>query len=137
MEAFLRDNILKNIVVLIISLFFFQQLHTFMTTNTALNSNVSITGNILIATSIIAVIACFGNFAFTYEKVSPHKKAQSLFAHFTTGLFMLIIAISLFITKELFIIMLGHFFVLDLFLILVYLSCVFYDFWDLFRIQNV
>ena len=56
-----------------------------------LHANISLAGDILVAISILAVIACFGNFAFTYEKVDFKNKLQVLMGHLTTGLLMLIL----------------------------------------------
>jgi len=89
-----------------------------------------------LAVSIVAVIACFGNFAFTYEKVNIKKKDQRYLAHLTTGLLMLIIGISLIFSTILISTIMGPFILVNITFALLYLACVLYDFWDLFIVQN-
>ncbi|MBN2014013.1 MAG: hypothetical protein JW778_02425 [Candidatus Altiarchaeota archaeon] len=93
-------------------------------------------GNILVAASIIAVTACFGNFAFTYEKIDSESAYQRILAHFTTGLLMLVIGTSLIFTSILISSIMGHFILVDIILLALYTACVAYDFWDILRLTN-
>lgn len=93
-------------------------------------------GNLLVVVSILAVTACFGNFAFTYEKVETKDRSGRLLAHFTTGLLMLLIGLSLEMTAVLAGLIIGNFFIFNVSLIVLYISSVLYDFWDLKRMQR-
>jgi len=93
----------------------------------------TVAGNILIASSLFAVIACFGNFEFKYEQINLKNKVERIAAHATTALLMLIIGISLIITQIMIDSLIGHFLLFTCTLILVYVSCVAYDFMDLLR----
>ena len=96
-------------------------------------SDTSLAGDILVAVSILAVTACFGNFAFTYERVKIQKWSHRLLAHCTTGALMLLIGISLEMVSILSSIIMGSFFWLNASLILLYIASILYDFWDLLR----
>lgn len=68
MKKIVREFLVKNaVVVLLLALIYFP-LSSQLAGSTLAEDKVS-AGNILLATSIVAVIACFGCFAFTYEKV--------------------------------------------------------------------
>ncbi|MDD5110623.1 MAG: hypothetical protein PHI63_05440 [Patescibacteria group bacterium] len=135
MQQILRENIFKNGLVAFLLALFFPLIHNDLA-HSIVRTDKVLAGNILVAVSIIAVTACFGNFAFTYEKIAVKSGAQRLLAHTTTGLLMLLIGISLMFTGILMAFIMGHFFIVDLTLTLLYATCVAYDFWDLFRIIN-
>ncbi|MFA5995607.1 MAG: hypothetical protein WCW27_04820 [Patescibacteria group bacterium] len=85
----------------------------------------------------MAVTACFGNFAFTYERVNCKNVWQRYLAHVTTVLLMLIIGISLELTAILTKLLIGErLIILDITLLLLYLASILYDFWDLLRATN-
>src|SRR5258708_5517405 len=67
MKNVLLENIVKNIAIVLVLIFTYLQIQSFF-----LNTNFdkSVIGSMLVAVSILAVTACFGNFAFTYEKVN-------------------------------------------------------------------
>jgi hypothetical protein len=108
--------------------------------NYLMNSNLvtdkASAGDILVAASIIAVIACFGAFAFTYEKINVKKSYQRYLGHVTTGLLMLIIGISLIFTTILVSFIMGSFILFNITAIMLYLAVIGYDFWDLLRLTN-
>ena len=135
MKNIFWENIVKNIIVLFVLLFSYSPIQTFIHSSNLTSDN-PVIGNLLVVVSIIAVTACFGNFAFTYEKIAVESASQRMLAHTTTGLLMLLIGISLIFTGILMAFIMGHFFVVDLALILLYTTCVTYDFWDLFRALN-
>jgi len=102
---------------------------------TRLATDLPLAGDVLVAVSIIAVIACFGNFAFTYEKVGASVRHR-LIAHLLSGILMYVIGVSLIFTHFLLAFLMGPFFVVDLALALLYVASVLYDFWDLFRMHG-
>jgi hypothetical protein len=132
MNRTLWENIAKNIVILslLIPCYFLIRNH-FVNSGTVFQE--ATIGNTLISVGILAVIACFGNFAFTYEKVHEVDVHSRLLAHFTTGILMFLIGISLAMTSVLTSLLIGDFFVYNLSLFGVYLASVLYDFWDLKR----
>lgn len=132
MNKLVKENLLKNILVAVLLLLSISPIMTFAA-NSPMASNLGLAGSVLAAVSTIAVIACFGNFAFTYEKISKKNKFERLLAHFTTGAFMFIIGISMIFTSVLISLIMGSFIVINIVLVLLYLANVGYDFWDLFR----
>ncbi len=95
----------------------------------------ALVGNLLVAVSILVVTACFGNFAFTYERVKHQVFLSRLLAHLTTGLLMFLIGLSLEMTSVLAGLLINNFFIFDFSLIILYTASVLYDFWDLKRIE--
>lgn len=132
MKNILQENFIKNIVV-IVSLFFAYPFILTSLSNSPAAIDKAVTGNMLVAVGIIAVIACFGNFAFTYEKVEFKNFGSRLLAHFVTGLLMLVIGLSLEMTSVLSKLLVGNFVIFDTSLIILYFASILYDFWDLKR----
>ena len=135
MEKIMKEAIMKNIIILVMLGMFYFPINDYLLASNLANDKSS-AGNIFVGTSIIAVIACFGCFAFTYEKINEKKTYQRYLAHFTTGVLVLAIGISLIFTSKLITIIMGHFILVDVTLVLVYLGCVGYDFWDVLRLEN-
>jgi len=133
LNKLIKENLLKNVVVLLLLILSIIPIKTFVN-GSVLASNFTLAGSVLAAVSTIAVIACFGNFAFTYEKISAKNKYARLLAHFTTGTFMFLIGISMIFTSILLSLIMGYFILVDITLILLYLANVGYDFWDIFRV---
>ncbi|MFC1691849.1 hypothetical protein ACFL0W_06745, partial [Nanoarchaeota archaeon] len=121
------------IIILLIILYSF--INNSMIENN-LFENKEIAGNFLLAISIISVIACFGNFSFTYGAVQSKQVFERYLAHFVTAFLMLVIGISLIFTSRLIFILVGRFLVIDFTLILLFLACMGYDFWDLLRAKK-
>ena len=90
-------------------------------------------GSLLAAVSILAMIACTGNFAFTYEKVNLRNFGLRFLAHAITGTLMLFIGLSLEMTSVLVELLVGKFFIFDLSLVVLYIASILYDFWDMNR----
>lgn len=130
MKKVLLENTIKNFLIILVLIFTYPQIQTFFS-NKVLDT--SVIGNLLVAVSILAVTACFGNFAFTYEKVEHRNLISRLLAHITTGLLMLLIGLSLEMTSVLSALLVGDFFIFNLSLLILYVTSVLYDFWDLSR----
>jgi len=131
MKRIYKENIAKNglLVVLLLVLF------PVVANSLKSLSDVSRVGNLLVATSILAVTACFGNFAFTYERVKLENKFSRYWAHATTGLLMLLIGLSLEFSSVLCGKLVGKVVMLDIAWVLLYMASVMYDFWDLQRVE--
>jgi len=132
MESLTKENIIKNIFLIIILLLLYFPISNFLINSDMVTDKAS-SGNILVAVSIIAVIACFANFEFSYDQIEIDKTPERIFSHVTTGLFMVIIGVSLIFTRFLISFVMGKFIIMDLTLILLYISCVFYDFFDILK----
>lgn len=132
MKKIIRENIIKNVVLIVILVTSYPLIQ-----NSLVSSNVSsdtdLIGNLLVAVSILSVIACFGNFAFTYEKVEVSSVGSRFLAHLTTGLLMLLIGLSLEMTSVLAGFLVNTFTVFNFSLVMLYVASVLYDFWDLLR----
>jgi uncharacterized membrane protein YidH (DUF202 family) len=126
------ENAVKNVVV-VLALFTSYSAIENTLRNSPIASDKTAIGSFLVAVGILAVIACFGNFAFTYEKVELEKFRSRLLAHLTTGILMLVIGLSLEMTSVSSKLLIGNFFIFNLSLLLLYISSVLYDFWDLKR----
>ncbi len=134
MDALIRENITKNVLILLLLGAVCAFLPSMVGDALALDKAAA--GSMLTTISLISVIACFGCFAFTYEKVKMEDAKQRFLAHLTTGLLMFAIGITLALTSFVTRIVAGQLFIIDLLLILVYAACVCYDFWDLLRAAN-
>jgi len=134
MHKIIKENLTKNVIIIAILGLLYPIVYNFLM-NSSLVSNKSIAGDIIVVTSIIAVTACFGNFAFTYSGIDVKNSFQRYLAHFTTGLFMLVIGTSLIFTGILTTILMGYFVLIDITILLLYISCIGYDFWDIYRLS--
>jgi len=135
MAKIITENIIKNIIIVFVLIGLMPMIQRFLYSGVLVDDKAS-AGSIIVVTSIVAVIACFGNFAFTYEKIDSKKPFQRYLAHISTGLFMLVIGISLIFTAFLSEMIMGYFVLIDVTLVLLYLACVGYDFWDMYRISG-
>jgi len=90
----------------------------------------------LVAVGLISVVACFGNFSFTYEKVDVENPSERYMAHITTSLLMFVIGISLIFTGFLVNIIMESA-MIWMAAACLYSASVLYDFWDLFRIHKI
>jgi hypothetical protein len=136
MKKIILENIIKNIILGLVLIVSFYYIQISLNTNAIIKNDVII-NNLLLVVSIMAVTACFGNFAFTYERVNCKNVWQRYLAHVTTVLLMLIIGISLELTAILTKLLIGErLIILDITLLLLYLASILYDFWDLLRATN-
>lgn len=131
MKKALIENIVKNVVILLLLVPAYFHIQSIFSSGTFLDK--SILGSVLVAVSILSVTACFGNFAFTYERVKQKETASRLLAHLTTGLLMLLIGLSLEMTSAIMGLLMGKFLIFDVSLFVLYIASVLYDFWDLKR----
>ena len=131
MRRILRENLLKNALLVLLLFFSYSPIADFLG-HSELATDKPLAGDVLVAISIVAVIACFGNFAFTYEKVDA-SRAHRLLAHLLSGMLMYVIGASLIFTRVLLATLMGPFVFVDILLALLYAAAVLYDFWDLFR----
>jgi hypothetical protein len=129
----IKENLFKNLVLVLFLFLSFFTVKAFLE-NSVLSKELSLAGDVLVAVSIVAVLACFGNFAFSYEKINVKNSFQRFLAHLTTGLFMFVIGLSLIFTQVLVSFIMGSFFVIDVVLILVYAANISYDFLDLYKL---
>ena len=135
MQLFIKENILKNLILIALLIVLYEPINTYLLNSNLVDDKAS-AGDILVAASIIAVIACFGAFAFTYEKTNAKKNYQRYMNHITTGLLMLIIGISLIFTTILTSFIMGSFIIFNVTAVLLYMAIVSYDFWDVLRLTN-
>lgn len=126
------ENLIKNVIILILLVPTYSSIQNFV-----LSSNIDQTsaGSLLVAVSILAVTACFGNFAFTYEKVNQKDTSSRMLGHATTGLLTLLIGISLEMTAVLAAVLIGDFIVFNISLVILFFASILYDFWDLKRAE--
>ena len=132
MKKVVIENITKNILVIIALIPAFQSSRLFLISS-PIASDKQALGSLLTAITILAMIACAGNYAFTYEKVNLRNVMSRFLAHATTGLLMLLLGLSLGMTSVLVELLTGKFAIFDISLAVLYLTSVLYDFWDLMR----
>ena len=134
MKQILKENIIKNILIAITLLLIYPLINQFFL-NSGIIQNKPLAGDALVAVSILAVIACFGNFAFSYQSIDIKSRFQRLLAHSTTGLLMFAIGTSLIFSNILISIIIGPFIIVDVLVLAIYFASIGYDFWDLYRIN--
>jgi len=132
MKKYYWDNIIKNLLILLVLIFTYIPIDNAISNSSIVQDKASL-GSLLVAISILSVTACFGNFAFTYEKVKFKRPSSRIVAHITTGLLMLLIGLTLQMTSITIGLLMGNFMIFNLSLFILYFASVFYDFWDLQR----
>ncbi len=135
MHLIIKENILKNLTVAILLVASYLPIEKYVLSSNLVH-DMDAAGSIIVVTSIIAVTACFGNFAFTYEKIELKRPLERYLAHITTGISMLVIGVSLAFTEVLTVLLMGRFYLLDVVLVLLYLAVAGYDFWDLLKVLD-
>lgn len=128
----IKENIGKNILLLLFLAFSWSYIRDQIMVE-VIFSDKALAGDVLVAVSIIIVTACFGNFAFTYERTKLSDSLSRYLAHVCTGLLMLIIGLSLITASFLTEILVGEVFVLQSSFVLLYIASILYDFWDIER----
>lgn len=132
LKKLLWQNVWKNVLVLAISAVLWPSIGDSFRSIDGANF-----GNLLMIISILLVTVCFANFAFTYKNSNINSSKIRALSHLATFLFLLIIALLLVAMC----IGIGiiyptvYGFILSL-SILLYISIVLYDFWDLCRTQE-
>jgi Kef-type K+ transport system membrane component KefB len=131
-----RENVIKNVLILGLLVILYFPIYSQILQSGLAHDKTS-AGNILIAASIMAVLAAFGNFAFKYDKVDLENTFKRYFGHFVTGILMFVMGVSMIITMILIDLIMGSFILLDITVVLLYLACVGYDFWDLISVAKI
>lgn len=131
LETIVKENLIKNLIVGICVFLFYPNLQKGITGITT--ESIS---TLLSVISILLVTVCFANFAFTYEKIKIESLGSRILAHSATFLFLLVTALLL----ESMVISIGVIYpslygIAIIFSILLYISIILYDFWDLFRVS--
>ncbi len=134
MKKIYLENLVKNILIVVLLIPAYHQTQIFLL-NSPVATDKSVIGSLLAAVSILAVTACFGNFAFTYEKVDYKNTYSRFLAHITTGLLMLLIGLSLEMTSVLSAQLIGNFPIFNGSLFILYIASILFDFWDLRRVE--
>lgn len=128
---YIRDNLVKNILAIIIAAIAYPYL-----SDTLAIIQVSDMGNFLLIISILLVTVCFPLFAFTYEKSKLQSPGQRFLSHGVTFIFILLAAFLLesmvLVVKFIYPPLYG---IILLFSVLLYVGIIFYDFWDLLRVE--
>lgn len=128
-NPYIKENIVKNILILIIVGFLYP---VFSKTLSAIT--VDAMNNFLLVISILLVTVCFANFAFTYEKSKLQTMKGRLLSYSATFIFMLLTALLLEVMVLAVKIVYPSFYgMIFVFAALLYLGIALYDFWDLFR----
>ncbi len=128
----IKGNIIKNIVVLIIGFALYAPIESALS-----QIKYEQTNDFLLLISMLLVTVCFANFAFTYEKSHMSTKLGRLLAHFSTGVFMLLIALMLeSITLAVKVVYPSFYTMILGFSVLIYIGIILYDFWDLLRAKS-
>lgn len=132
MTHILQENVVKNIIVIILIVYFYTPIQEFIS---KIDSGVY--GDIMLATSILAVAAMFGAFSFSYESINPYKTADRMFGHITSGLLLLPIGIMFMFLQVILTLEIGSRpTILITAIWLVYLSIILWDFWNVKRIED-
>lgn len=132
MKKYIIENIIKNVVIVILLVPGYESSRFFLISSPIVTDKQAL-GSLLTAVTILAMIACAGNYTFTYEKVNLKDTISRILAHTTTGLLMLLLGLSLGMTSVLIELLTGRFFIFDISLVMVYFASILYDFWDLKR----
>ena len=135
MNLLIRENLVKNALIILALASAYSPVRSALSSD-AVTQSPGLAGDLLVAVSILAVTACFGNFAFTYEKSKLLSLSERLLAHSTTGLLMLLIGLSLMMTTVLSEVLIGPSWIMKLTFLILYVASVLYDFWDLLRLQS-
>ena len=125
----LKQNIVKNVLIIIIAIFFWPVLSASLR-----EIQIQQLGDFLVMISILLVTVCFANFAFTYEKSKLTTTSGKLLSHLATFIFMLLILLLLeSMALAVRVIYPSFFPIIFWFSVLLYTGVILYDFWDFFR----
>ena len=129
MKKILIENIVKNTVILILLLVFYQPL-----LNLFKSINSEHYGSLLITASLLIMAVLFADYAFTYE----HTKMKSFFNRFISygTTFLTILCTGLMLESVVILVNLEtglNVWVITFVAVAFYISLVMYDFWDLLR----
>lgn len=129
-KIIIKENLIKNLLVWVCIFLFYPSIKRSLGDIAA-----TAMSNLLSIISILIVTVSFANFAFTYEKINIKSLGSRFLAHSTTFLFLLITALLLeAMAVSVGIVYPSLYATSVLFSVLMYISIVLYDFWDLFRV---
>ena len=131
MQTYIKDNILKNILILIAAFFLYPVIVKSLS-----SIKFEQTNDFLLVISMLLVTVCFANFAFTYEKSKLRTVAGRMLAHSVTGVFILLTALlleSMIVAVK--IVYPSFHTLIFLFSVILYVGIILYDFWDLMRAE--
>lgn len=124
-----KENLIKNSLVIIAAILLYPVISKAIAEIQPEQLN-----NFLLIISMLLVTLCFACFAFTYEKSNMESRTVAMLSHTATFIYLLLMALLLeTITLSTKIIYPSFFIPIVSFSILLYLSIVLYDFWDLLR----
>ncbi len=131
LKTLVKENVVKNVLIVVCTVLVFPM---FESTLSAVPLEAF--GDVLMVVSIFLVTVSFANFAFTYETINKNSAGARFLGFAATFLFMLLTALLL----EVMVISIGlvheGLYTMSLvFSVLLYLSIVLYDFWDLLRFK--
>lgn len=128
----IRENIIKNVLVVFVIVFVENPLHDFITSIPK-----TVLGDVLFASSILALAAMFGTFSYSYRDINADKILERIFAHVTTGMLMIPIGIMFLIIQFVLNREIGYsspFLIISIWF--VYASIVLWDFANSLRARN-
>ncbi|MBI4273050.1 hypothetical protein HY621_04330 [Candidatus Uhrbacteria bacterium] len=132
MSLYLKENIIKNIVVILIATFLLSTISEALT-----QIKVEQMNDFLLMISMLLVTVSFANFAFTYEKSKLKTISGRFLSHTATGIFMLLTALLL--ESMVFAVQVVYPFFYPLILwfsLLLYCGIILYDAWDIARAEQ-
>lgn len=132
-KTLIKENLIKNLLVIICTVFGYK----FIVDSTGGGVDVSQSGNLFSMISMLLVVVCFANFAFTYEKSKMNSLYSRLLSHACTFVLLLLLScllVALIASVKVFMPSLHG--LVIWFSILIYLAVVLYDFWDVLRFRE-
>jgi len=127
MNKIIKENIVKNIAIIVLLLFLFNPVRNSIANVTDTNLN-----TLSLIISILILGSMFGNFAFTYDHSKLNSSHNRYLSHFVTGILMftmgLLFEFAIAVTFNL-----GVGLLFLPVMILIYVAMIGYDFWDLLR----
>lgn len=132
-KTLIKENLIKNLLVIICTVFGYK----FIVDSTGGGVDVSQSGNLFSMISMLLVVVCFANFAFTYEKSKMNSLYSRLLSHACTFVLLFLLScllVALIASVKVFMPSLHG--LVIWFSILIYLAVVLYDFWDVLRFRE-
>lgn len=131
-HSHIKGNLIKNVLVIAAAVLLYPVISKAITEIQPEQLN-----NFLLIISMLLVTVCFACFAFTYEKSNMESRTGAMLSHTATFIYLILMALLLeSITLATKILYPSFFILITAFSILLYLSIVLYDFWDLLRNKN-
>jgi len=131
-KTLIKENLVKNLLVIIFSAFAYKFIGLAVG-----GVDVSQSGNLLSVISMLLVVVCFACFAFTYEKSKMNTLGFRLLSHFCTFFLLLLLVLLLIaLVASIEIFMPSLFGLVIGFSVLIYITIILYDFWDLLRYRE-